>query len=180
MILLHCRKLWLEAISQVFQPFALSYTTYIYKYLHCNPNNRTPAENILSQIISLKYQTFTHSGVLCTFLIITCRMVKRFYDRNLDVGLENFTRNSPLHADNMILVCNLFTDLVSLQYYLIFENNFSTVASLRSEVILSNQNQLCKYNIYHVSYEDVTVDLSNTFSNYLCNQKIHRKIERVM
>ena len=71
--------------------------------------------------------------------------------------------NSPLHADNVALVHNPFNGLVSPQYHVVFDDEFSTLPSLRSGSTPANWDKLCATNSHHVSHQDVTIDLSNTF-----------------
>ena len=71
--------------------------------------------------------------------------------------------NSPPHVDNVALVYNPFTGLVSPQYYLVFDHEISTLQSLRNGSIPSNLTKLCESQSYHAQHEDVTLDLLNTF-----------------
>lgn len=137
-MLLHSRRLWPEAMSQAFWPFALSYAAYAHNHLHHDDQGRTPME---------KFSRTEHSFELSNIHAFGCPV------RVLDHRLQNsqkiprweprcrlgiFVGNSPLHADNAALVLNPFTGLVSLQYHLAFDDEFTTLPSLRSGSIPSN------------------------------------------
>ena len=44
--------------------------------------------------------------------------------------LEIFVGNLPLYSENIALVYDTFTELVLLQYHLIFDNDFSMLSSI--------------------------------------------------
>ena len=62
------------------------------------------------------------------------------------------------HASNVVLVLNLFSDYVSLQYYAVFDDNFTLILALRVKTVPANWADLVEKSLESAS--DVDIDLS--------------------
>ena len=56
--------------------------------------------------------------------------------------MEIYLGRSPAHAENFSLVLNPKTRLVSTQFHVIFDDNFTTVTHLRKVIVPPNWNKL--------------------------------------
>ena len=72
---------------------------------------------------------------------------------------------------------NPVAGLVSKQYHLVFDDEFTTLPSLRSGLTLSNWTNLCNNQAHHVSHEDTTIDLAET-SPPILQHEMERMRER--
>ena len=63
--------------------------------------------------------------------------------------------HSPDHASNVAMVLSLTTGLVSPQYHVIFDDDFSTVDFIRSKKEPSNWENLCKFHAENYSMSDM-------------------------
>lgn len=162
-MLLHSRRLWPEAISQAFWPLALSYAVYVYNHLHHDSEGKTPTEKYTKSTALFDIANIHTFG--CPVYILDYRLqngqkIPR-WEPQCQLGI--FVGNSPLHADNVALVYNPFTGLVSPQFHVIFDDGFTMLGSLCLGSTPSNWDKLCQDNSHHIMHQDVTIDLSQTF-----------------
>ena len=137
-MLLHGRWLWSEAISQVFWLFVISYSVYLYNHLHHDENGRTLIEKFSKSehfFDLMNIHTFRCSIYILDYHLQSSQKIPRW---ELSYRLGIFIGLSLLHVDNVVLVYNPFIGLVSSQYYLIFDDNFTTLASLHDDTVPSN------------------------------------------
>ena len=77
--------------------------------------------------------------------------------------LGTLAGHSTLHSRNTFLFLNIFTDLVSPQLHLLFDEKNSTISSSRDEIIPSNCESLYVTNSFHITCANTNEDLTISF-----------------
>jgi hypothetical protein len=142
--LLHAIHHWPEGVSKNLWPFALKHA--------CNIRNRvrsvlgkTPEEILSGVSSSFTSDISQYHPFGCPAFVLDARLqgslkIPRWEPRSR-VGV--YLGHSPHHANNVALILNLSTGHVSPQYHVVYDDTFSTVASIRVDSIPSNWSTLC-------------------------------------
>ena len=85
------------------------------------------------------FETSTRSDVPAIFLTVVFEGVPKWEPR---ARLGIYLGRSPAHAGNVALVLNPKTGLVSPQYHVVFDDDFTTVPHLRKGTVPSNWEKL--------------------------------------
>ena len=145
-MLAHGQHLWPEAVTKTLWPFA-------YK-ASCRSRNRyklddkllCPEEKLtglkVNQEIRNEHPLFCPVFVLDSKLQGTIGGLPKWNPR-ARAGI--YLGHSPDHASNVALVLNLATGLVSPQYHVIFDDDFSTVDFIKNKKEPTNWENLCRY-----------------------------------
>ena len=134
-LVLHAQRHWLVCITTMFWPFALVAAADIMNNLHVDMHGQTPEMKFSNTIGSSTRLSHFHTFV-CPVYILDARLqsvggrVPPKWDP-LD-RLRIYLGHSPSHAGSVALVMNPKTGLVSLQFHLVFDDNFETVPHLRA------------------------------------------------
>jgi hypothetical protein len=129
-MLLHAMPMWPGLINAKFWPFAISQTSQIHNHSPRRGNNKSPCKLFTNEV-----PTF-HPSNFCAFGFPVFVLVKELQDgKTLQKCLRTrsymgiYIGQSKNHVSNVALVYNPCTQLVSPQYYLIYNEGFETVAS---------------------------------------------------
>ena len=164
MILLHAQRLWPEAITTMLQPFALKEFIRTSNYFWLDDACRSP------------YTRFTGANSLppmsqqhpwgCPVYVLEAKLQdnpKRIpkWDPRAQLGI--YLGHLPLNAGLVALVLNPGTGHVSHLYYLVFDDDFTTVRHLRGGTVPRNWRDLVLSSSF--SSTDEQYSLSDTWLN---------------
>ncbi len=155
-LLLHGMRMWPEAISTYFWPFAIKAAAERHNTLHVDSNGRTP-ESILydTQPESLPVKSF--HPLFCPVFVLDHRLhsaggsVPKWEPR---ARCGVYLGHSPLHAGSVALVFNPKTGRVSPAYHVVFDDTFSTVPYMRASSLPPNWEDLVKNSAEFATTED--------------------------
>ena len=144
-MLLHAQRHWPEYITTMLWPFALLAAADRMNHLHIDINGVTP-EMKFSQVTgsSTKLKHFHTFG--CPVYVLDARLQDSGgggppkWDPRARLGI--YLGHSPAHAGSVALVLNPKSGLISPQFHVVFDDDFSTVPSLRAGEMPSNWSQL--------------------------------------
>ena len=134
-VLLHGMKMWPEAITLSFWPFALKYASDRHNRLTIDSLGYTPLERFSrtrSQIAPDRFHTWG-----CPVFVLDARNQSGFasvpkWEPRSRMGVN--LGFSPVHSSDVALVFNPSTGFVSPQYHLVFDDDYSTLEYVRKEV----------------------------------------------
>ena len=134
-MLLHAALHWKSGIDSSLWPMAVSYATYIYNHLP-NANGIAPADLFTgTQIPRHKLRSFHVWGCPVYVLDPTLQQGKKLPRWEPRARRGIFVGYSSVHSSDVPLVLNLHTGHISPQYYVVFDDSFSTVPSLSADDI---------------------------------------------
>ena len=162
-LLLHAMRFWPEYITIMMWPFAAKCAQERMNNLHVNLDNESPDmrfSNVKAVNVQLKhYHTFG-----CPIYILDSRLqsnpkgVPKWEPRS---RLGIYVGHSPAHAGSVALVLNPKTGLVSPQFHVVYDDQFTTVPNMRNLTVPSNWAQLVKNSSELVTTEQF--DLTKTW-----------------
>jgi hypothetical protein len=162
-ILLHAMRYWPEYVTQMMWPFAAMCAQERMNNLHINLDGESPDmrfSNVKAVNVQLKhYHTFG-----CPVYILDSRLqtnpkgVPKWEPRS---RLGIYVGHSPVHAGSVALVLNPKTGLVSPQFHVVYDDNFTTVPHMRNLTVPSNWAQLVKNSSELITTEQY--DLTKTW-----------------
>ncbi len=139
-ILIHAQSHWPEYITTMLWPFALKAAQDRLNQLNIGFDGRTPDmkfSGVAAQTLRLRdFHTFG-----CPIYVLDSRLqsstmgVPKWEPR---ARLGIYLGRSPSHAANVALVLNPKTGLVSPQFHVVFDDDFSTVPHLYKGTLLPN------------------------------------------
>ena len=141
---MHAQFHWPEYITTMLWPFALKAAQDRINQLDLDVNGKTPDmkfSNVDGR--SMKLQDFHTFG--CSCYVLDSRLqtnpkgVPKWEPRG---RLGIYVGRSPAHASNVALVLNPKTGLVSPQYHVVFDDDFTTVPHLRKGTVPENWAKL--------------------------------------
>ena len=144
-LLLHAQRYWPEYISTMLWTFALLSAADRLNNLHVDLDGKTP-EIKFSQAAgnTTRLKNFHTFG--CPVYVLDARLqdsggpgVPKWEPR---ARLGVYVGHSPYHAGSVALVLNPKTGLVSPQFHVVFDDDFSTVPHLRAGTVPDNWAQL--------------------------------------
>ena len=132
-VLSHARHFWPEAVKLCLWPFALKDVTRVYNWYNIGDDGLTPEERF-SQM-KIKRDLRHEHTLFCPVYVLDAKLQGGIsglpkWEPRSRVGV--YLGQSPHHASNVALVLNLKTGLVSPQFHVVFDDNFTTVKYLRS------------------------------------------------
>ena len=143
--MLHAQRFWPEYISTILWSFSLLAAADRLNNLHIDMKGMIPEMKISSvagSSIKLKnYHTFD-----CPVYILDARLQNSGkagapkWDQRSCLGI--YLGHSPTHAGNVALVLNPRTGLISPQFHVVIDDDFSTVPSLRAGIVSSNWKKM--------------------------------------
>ena len=146
-ILLHAKRKWPDVISTILWPFAVQAVVDRHNRLTLDDNGRSPLEKFTGEKDDIKTEEFRTWG--CPVYVLNAPnqsggVGTPKWEPRSHVGI--YLGRSPVHAGNVSLVLNLGTGLVSPQYHLVFDDEFTTVKYLQSSNPPPNWANLIKQN----------------------------------
>jgi hypothetical protein len=142
--LLHAIQHWPDGVSKNLWPSALKHACNIRNKVH-SKEGRTP-EELFAGMPSSSYVDLTQFHPFgCPVYVLDARLqtgnkIPRWEPRSR-VGV--YLVHLPNHAQSVALILNLSTGHVSPQYHSVYDDDFSTVQSLRLGTVPTNWPDLC-------------------------------------
>ena len=134
-ILLHAKRRWPEVISTSLWPYAMQSIVERHNRLSLDENGKGPLEKF-SNTNDECIPTDFHIWGCPVFILNASNQSNAIgspkWDPKAHAGI--YLGHSPLHAGSVALVLNLKTGLVSSQFHVVFDDNFSTVKYLSSQI----------------------------------------------
>ena len=142
-MLLHAKRFWPEAITIMLWPFALLAYIERRNNLQLDSNNQTPLQKICKLGKKLDITKFHTWG--CPVFVLESQIQtdpKGLPKWNPRARVGIYLGHSPVHARNVALVLNPATGHVSPQFHLVFDDDFTTVESMRNGTVPQNWCEL--------------------------------------
>ena len=144
--LTHGQHLWPEAINKSLWPFAIKAACRARNKFHLNKDGASPEELVAGY--KVRQELKNEHPLFCPVFVLDRKLQGPFgglpkWNPRSNAGV--YLGHSPDHASNVALVLNLSTGLVSPQYHVVFDDDFTTVDFIRSQKEPSNWETLCKY-----------------------------------
>lgn len=145
-MLAHGQHLWPEVVSKSLWPFAYKAACRARNKFKLDDNGLSPEEKLSGVQTSLHIRN--EHPLFCPIYCL---------DKKLQGGLGGIPKwnprsnagvylgHSPDHSSNVALVLSLTTGLISPQYHVVFDDDFSTVDFIRSRKEPTNWENLCKH-----------------------------------
>eukprot|EP00957_Ditylum_brightwellii_P197119 15017869-Ditylum_brightwellii.AAC.1 len=133
-VLLHAKRKWPAVINTILWPFAYRAVEKRHNKLDLKANGLSPLEQLLGHKEESMASDFHTWGYL--IFVLNSRSQSNTgigppkWDPKARVGI--YLSHSSFHAGNVVLVLNLQTGYVSLQYHVVFDDEFSTAPYLQS------------------------------------------------
>jgi hypothetical protein len=164
--LLHAIHHWPDGVSKNLWPFALKHACNIRNRVRTS-HGKTPEELMTGSPSSFTTDLSQYHPFGCPAYVLDARLqggskIPRWEPRSR-VGV--YLGHSPYHANNVALILNLSTGHVSPQYHVVYDDNFTTVDSIRIGTAPSNWPDL--YNTSRELVTDDTFELSPDWTE--CN-----------
>ena len=162
-LLLHAMRYWPEYITIMMWPFAAKCAQERMNNLHVNMDGESP-DMLFSDTKAVNVQLKHYHTFGCPVYILDSRLqsnpkgVPKWEPRS---RLGIYVGHSPAHAGSVALVLNPKTGLVSPQYHVVFDDQFTTVPHMRNLTVPSNWEQLVKHSRELVTTEQF--DLTKTW-----------------
>ena len=153
-MLLHGMRMWPAMITTMFWPFALKAMAERLNRLHVHPDGSTP-ESKLYGICGESIPVGSYHTLFCPVYVLDARaqnegaMGPPKWEPRSRIGV--YLGHSPFHAGSVALVLNPTTGLVSPQFHVVFDDNFTTVPFMIKGKVPNNWADL-----YHNSRELAT------------------------
>ena len=146
-MLLHAQRLWPEYISTMLWPFALLAAADHINNIHVDINGLTP-EMKFSQVAGSAVRVQNYHTFGCPVYVLDARLQDAGGDGppkwDPHSHLRIYVSHSPAHVGSVVLVLNPRTALVSPQFHVVFDDDFSTVLSLRNGSAPDNWHRLVR------------------------------------
>lgn len=162
-LLVHAQTFWPEYISTMLWPFALKAAQDRHNQLNIDLQGKSPDMKFSGVAAStFRFRDFHTFG--CPCYILDSRL------QSSTIGVPNweprarlgiYLGRSPAHASNVALVLNPKTGLVSPQFHVVFDDDFTTVPHLRKGTVPENWAKLVAGSTEKTTSE--FVDLTKTW-----------------
>ncbi len=162
-LLLHAIRYWPEYITIMLWPFAAKCAQERLNNLHVNLDGESP-DMLFSNAKAVNVQLRHHHTFGCPVYILDSRLqsnpkgVPKWEPRS---RLGIYVGHSPAHAGSVALVLNPKTGLVSPQYHVVYDDQFTTVPHMRNLSVPPNWAQLVRNSSELVTTEQF--DLTKTW-----------------
>jgi hypothetical protein len=176
-MLLHAQRLWPEYISTMLWPLALLAAADRMNHLHIDLDGKTPEMKFSSAAnVTTRLRDFHTFGSPC--YVLDSRLQSAGgpgapkWEPRSRLGI--YVGHSPNHAGSVALVLNPKTGLISPQFHVVFDDDFSTVPYLRKGTVpdnwaelVTNSRQKCTDGFYDVTktWFDGTTDVPSGEAN---------------
>jgi len=144
-MLLHAQRHWPEYITTMLWPFALLAAADQMNNLRIDSKGNT-AQMKFSNVSGYKNRLSNYHTFGCPVYVLDARLQSTGgagppkWDPRCRLGI--YVGHSPAHAGSVALVLNPKTGLISPQYHVVFDDDFSTVPHLRAGTVPENWKQL--------------------------------------
>jgi hypothetical protein len=158
-MLLHAIRFWPEYISIILWPFAVKCTEDRLNNLTVDQAGNTPEMNFSgSQAANVHIRNYHPFGCPCYVLDSRVQTNSKGLPKwEPRARLAIYVGHSPAHAGSVALVLNPKTGLVSPQFHVVFDDNFSTIPCLRDGTMPSNWAELVRNSSEAVTDEDYDI-----------------------
>ena len=147
-MLSHGQHLWPEVVKKNLWPFAYKAACRVRNKFKLNEDLHSPEEKLsgvaTKQVVKNEHPLFCPVYALDKRLQGTIGGLPKWNPRS-NAGV--YLGHSPQHSSDVALVLNLNTGLVSPQYHVVFDDNFSTIDHIRSKKEPNNWETLCKFHM---------------------------------
>ena len=162
--LLHAQRRWPQAIGTILWPFAWKVHERKYNHFNLDNDGRSPAMNKFTGIDARPdVRDFHPFG--CPVFVLDSKIQGKGaipkWNPRARVGV--YLGHSPCHAGSVALVLNPKTLIVSPQYHLVFDDEFSTVPFMRDGEVPPHWSELVQHSAELVTNEEF--DLATTWAN---------------
>jgi hypothetical protein len=145
-MLAHGQHLWPEVISKSLWPFAYKAACRSRNKFKLDKDGLSPEEKLSGVRSNLDLRN--EHPLFCPIYSLDRRLQGGIggipkWDPRSNAGV--YLGHSPDHASNVALVLSLTTGLISPQYHVIFDDDFSTIDFIRSKKEPTNWENLCKH-----------------------------------
>ena len=164
-MLAHGQHLWPEVVNQSLWPFAYKAAARSRNKFKMDENGLSPEMKMAG--IKTNCDIKNEHPLFCPVFVLNRKLQGGIggipkWDPRSNAGV--YLGNSPSHAGNVALVLSLTTGLVSPQYHVVFDDDFSTVEFIRSKSEPTNWENLCKfhtedYRMNALPSEDTVLDI---------------------
>ena len=149
-VLLHAQRKWPKVIKPILWPYALLSIIERHNRLSLDKNGRSPMEKFSSTYENVLPTDFHTWG--CPVFVLdkenqSGSIGTPKWDPKCHTGI--YLGHSPCHAGSVSLILNLSTGLISPQFHVIFDDEFSTVDYLDSDISPPNWVALAKHATEH-------------------------------
>ena len=164
-LLLHAIRYWPEYMTTMLWPFAVKCTEDRLNNLTINKQGNTPEMSFSgTQAVHVQAQNYHPFGCPCYVLDSRAQTDSKNLPKwEPRARLAIYVGHSPAHAGSVAMVLNPKTGLVSPQFHVVFDDNFSTVPHMRNGTIPSNWEDLVRNST--VLETDKDYDLTRTWFN---------------
>jgi len=142
-LLIHAQHNWPNMITTLLWPYALSSAIYTYNNYKISKQNSTPSQIFSSHtsthIPPLQQQHTWGCPVYVLENLAQTKMVSKWEPRS---RLGVYLGHSPHHAGSVALVLNIKTLFVSPQFHVVYDDQFSTLPYLNSNIQPPNWHTL--------------------------------------
>ena len=147
-ILLHAKRKWPQVISHVLWPFAMQVIVERHNRLSLDQHGRSPLEKfsvIEDEPLPTTFHTFGYPVFILEAANQSGSIGAPKWQPRSHTGI--YLGHSPCHASSVALVLNLKTGLVSPQYHVVYDDEFTTVEYLSSTAKEMIDDKLVPYYI---------------------------------
>ena len=146
-VLLHAKRKWPSVISTVLWPFALQSIVERHNRLHLDVDGKSPLEKfsgIKDDIVLSDFHTWGCPVYILDAPNQSGSIGTPKWEPRSHTGI--YLGRSPCHAGSVALVLNISTGLISPQFHVVFDDEFTTVPYLQSDEAPSNWEELVANN----------------------------------
>ena len=145
-MLAHGEHLWPGVVTKSLWPFAYKAACRIRNKFKLDDNLMSPEEKLTGVRANLHVRD--EHPLFCPVFVLDKKLQGSLggipkWNPRANAGV--YLGHSPDHASNVALVLNLATGLVSPQFHVVFDDEFSTVDFIKSKKEPSNWEHLCRY-----------------------------------
>ena len=153
-ILLHAKRKWSDVISTILWPYAVQAVVERHNRLALDADGRSPLEKFTG-LTDDKLPTNFHTWGCPVYVLDAANQSGAIgtpkWEPRSHTGI--YLGHSPCHAGSVSLVLNLKTGMVSPQFHVIYDDEFTTVPYLSSAEPPPNWIHLCQHAVEHCSNE---------------------------
>ena len=166
--LLYAQRKWPEAIGTILWPFAWKDFERKYNHLSFDDNGLAPINKFTNAEVAPNLRDYHPFG--CPVFVLDSRLQSGGvkipkWDPRARVGV--YLGHSPCHAGSVALVLNPKSLIVSPQFHLVFDDEFSTVPYMKNGEVPPHWKDLVEHSAEIVSDEEF--DLATTWANEYLN-----------
>ena len=149
-VLLHAQRKWPKVIKSILWPYALLSIIERHNRLSLDKNGRSPMEKFSATHEEITPTDFHTWG--CPVFVLDAEnqsgnIGTPKWDPKSHAGI--YLGHSPCHAGSVSLILNLSTGLISPQFHVVFDDEFTTVDYLESKIAPPNWISLAKHALEH-------------------------------